>query len=126
MMIIRHLPIVTIAASLFGLSYAQQTATPRVVTLRDSGKTLTVRKGAELQLHLTERYRWLSPRVRGSAVRLTRIEFIRDPGYRAWSIAARARGTAVVTATGYGESAGRRCDPGPCAPHLFRVTFAVR
>jgi hypothetical protein len=123
---LRRLPILVAVASLTAVSCADATSTPRVVTLRDSGKTLTVRKGAQLQLHLTERIRWLPPRIRGSSVRLTRIEFIRDPGYRAWSIAARARGTAVVTAVGYGESMQKSCDPGPCAPHLFRVTFVVR
>jgi len=114
-----------LAGSLTGFSCAHAATTPKVVTLRDSGKTLVVRKGAELQLRLTERYRWLAPRVRGTAVRLTRIEFIRDPGYRAWSVTARARGKAVVTAVGYGEST-QSCDPGPCSPRLFRVTFLVR
>jgi hypothetical protein len=124
---LRRLPIPAVAASLAAVSCAHATTAPRVVTLRDSGKTLTVRKGAQLQLHLTERLRWLPPRVRGTAVRLTRIEFIRDPGYLAWSVAARSRGTAVVTAVGYErESAQRSCDPGPCGPHLFRVTLVVR
>jgi hypothetical protein len=126
-MLHRHLPLAAVAAALVAVSCAQATSTPRLVTLRDSGKTLRVRKGAELQLRLPERLRWLPPRVRGTSVRLTRIEFIRDPGYLAWSVAARTHGTAVVTAVGYArESAQRTCDPGPCAPHLLRVTFVVR
>jgi len=118
--------IATLAASLVGLTCAQAAQAPKVVTLQANGKTLVVRKGAELQLRLTERYRWTVPRVRGTAVRLTRIAFFRDPGYLAWSVAARARGKAVVTAVGYSRSTEQGCDPGPCSPHLFRVTFVVR
>lgn len=104
---------------------AQAATGPRIVTLRDSGKTLTAREGAHLELRLPESDRWLGPRVRGDAVRVTRIHFFRDPGYLAWSVDAVARGTARVTAVGYGESS-RSCDPGPCAPRLLRVTFVVR
>jgi hypothetical protein len=126
-MLIRRLAAASLAASFVAVSCAQATTAPRLLTLRDSGKTFTARKGAELQLRLPESLRWLPPRVRGTAVRLTRIEFIRDPGYLAWSVAARTRGTAVVTAVGYvRESAQRRCDPGPCGPRLFRVTLVVR
>lgn len=64
--------------------------------------------------------------MRGGAVALTRILFIRDPGYLAWSLDARARGTARITATGYGEQARRGCDPGPCAPRLLVLRFVVR
>ena len=124
---IRRLSVASVAASLAAVSCAHATTAPRVLTLRDSGKTFTARKGAELQLRLPERLRWLPPRVRGTAVRLTRIEFIRDPGYLAWSLSARTRGTAVITAVGYArESAQRSCDPGPCGPHLFRLTLIVR
>jgi hypothetical protein len=118
--------IATIAIAITSLSCAQAATAPKVVTMRNSGATFTVKKGTELQLRLTERYRWSAPRVRGTAVRLIPIEFIRDPGYLAWSVKARARGKAVVTAVGYGQSSGERCDPGPCEPHLFRVTFVVR
>ena len=124
--VLRGIVIASLVASLAVISSAQATGTPQIVRLRDSGKTLIVRDGAELQLRLTERYRWLAPRVDGTSVSLTRIDFIRDPGYRAWSVAARTSGKTVVTAVGYRDRAGRTCDPGPCAPHLFRVTFVVR
>jgi hypothetical protein len=124
--VLRGVVIAALAASLAGISAAQAARAPKVVTLRNSGQALTVRKGAELQLRLSERYRWVAPRVRGTAVRLTPIAFVRDPGYLAWSIDARARGTAVVSAVGYGKSASESCDPGPCAPRLFRVRFVVR
>ena len=103
------------AFSLAVLSGAQAARrAPNVVTLRNSGQTLTMRKGRQVELRLTERYRWDGPRVRGKAVRLTPIEFFVDPGYRAWTVTARRRGTAVVTAVGYGASTRR-----------FRVTFVV-
>lgn len=95
------------------------------MTLRDSGARLTLRRGGQVQLRLTERYRWRGPRVRGKAVRLVPIEYFRDPGYLAWTVTARARGKAVVTASGYGFAA-RQCGPGLCAARLFRVTFVVR
>src|SRR5262249_4837614 len=110
--------IAILAASLAALATAQAARAPRTVTLRDSGKTLLMRKGAELQLRLTERYQWLAPRVHGTAVRLVPITFVRDPGYRAWSVRARARGRAVVSAVGFGASRSGSCDPGPCSLHL--------
>ena len=119
--------IATLVASLAVLlGCAQAAKAPKVVTLRNNGDRLTLRKGSHVQLHLTERYRWGAPRARGRAVRLDRINFLRDPGYLAWSVTARARGKTVVTAVGYGKSMQRGCDPGPCSPHLFRVTFVVR
>jgi len=113
------------AAVLVAATPASGTSTP-VVTLRDSGKTFTVRKGRELALRLNNRYSWTGPRVRGTAVRLTPVDYFRDPGYLEWTINARARGTARISATGYAESGTRGCDPGPCSPRLFRVTIVVR
>jgi hypothetical protein len=126
-MLVSVSPVLVIAAFAAAAAPMQQGATPRVIGPADSGKTITVRRGAQLELRLPGRYRWTAPRVRGTAIRLTRIVFIRDPGYLAWSIVARARGTATVTAVGYGALPIRaNCDPGPCAPHLLRVTFVVR
>jgi hypothetical protein len=47
------LPLAAVAAAL-AAACAHATSTPRLITLRDSGKTLAVRKGAELQLRLPE------------------------------------------------------------------------
>jgi hypothetical protein len=91
----------------------------------DQSVSRPLHRGAQVQLRLTERYRWHGPRVRGKAVRLVPIEYFRDPGYLAWTVTARARGKAVVTAFGYGFGA-RQCGPGLCAARLFRVTFVVR
>jgi hypothetical protein len=121
----RYVLIATAAASLACVSIAPAATAPKVVTLRNDGQRIAVRKGARLQLRLPERYRWLAPRVRGTSVRVTRIAFVRDPGYVAWSVVARSRGTAVVSTVAYARSDGT-CDPGICAARLFRVTFVVR
>ncbi len=120
----RYVTIATVVASLAVVLSAQAAPAPKIVTLRNNGATLTTHKGAQLQLHLSERYHWVKPRVRGTALRLVPIAFIRDPGYQAWAVIAQARGKTVVTAVGYGKPG--TCDPGVCSPHLFRVTFVVR
>ena len=117
--------ILAVAASLALLPAALAKRAPKIVTLRNSGARFTLHKGAEVQLRLTERYRWRGPHVRGRAVRLVPIQFFRDPGYLAWTVTARARGKSVVTASGYGFGT-RECGPGLCAARLFRVTFVVR
>jgi hypothetical protein len=122
----RLVPIATLATSFAVLSCAQAAVAPKIVTMRNNGATLTMHKGAHRQLHLTERYRWSGLRVKGSAVRAVQIDFIRDPGYRAWDLTAHARGKAVLTAVGYGANKPGSCDPGPCSPRLFRVTLVVR
>jgi predicted secreted protein len=99
--------------------------TRTVITQRDSGKTFRVRLEGALTLRLSERYRWTGPRVHGTAIRLIPVNYIRDPGFHEWTIRAKARGTARVTAVGYSVEGGRNCDPGPCAPRLFRVTVLV-
>jgi hypothetical protein len=117
--------IVAVAASLALLPSALAKRAPRIVTLRNSGARVTLHKGAQVQLRLTERYRWHGPRVRGKAVRLVRIEYVRDPGYLAWTVTTHTRGRTVVTASGYGFGT-RQCQPGMCAARLFRVIFVVR
>ena len=123
---VRHcLVIAALAASLAVLPSAQATRAPRIVTLRNDGARLTLRKGMQVQLRLTERYRWHAPRVRGRAVRLAPIRYFRDPGYLAWTVTARSRGSAVVRASGYGLGT-RECGSHRCAARVFRVTFVVR
>jgi len=97
-----------------------------IITLSDSGKTYTVPSGRQLSLRLTHRYRWTSLKVSSTAVRLVPVAYIRDPGYSEWMIRTRAAGTSRISAVGYGEARVRECDPGPCSPHLFRVTIVVR
>jgi hypothetical protein len=126
-MLVGGSPVLAVAAFVAAAAVSQPATAPRIIGPADSGKTIAVQRGTRLELRLPERYRWTAPRTRGTAVRLTRIVFIRDPGYLAWSILARASGTATVTVVGYGTQRIRPgCDPGPCAPHLLRVTFVVR
>ena len=99
--------------------------TRTVITERDSGKTFGVRQGRAVTLRLSERYRWVGPSVRGAAIRLVPVNYIRDPGYQEWTIRGIAHGTARVSAVGYKQGRGY-CDPGPCSPRLFRVTILVR
>ena len=113
-------------ASLCAVSTGAALASTSPITAKDTGKTFTVARGGTLTLRLPETPRWLNPRVSGTAIRLTQVNFIRDPGYRQWSVAARARGTATITAVHYAASGQSGCDPGPCAPRLFRVTILVR
>lgn len=117
--------IAALAASLAVLPSAQARRAPGIVTLRNDGARLTLRKGMQVQLRLTERYRWHEPRVRGRAVRLAPIRYFDDPGYLAWKVTARARGRAVVKASGYGFGT-RECGSHRCAARVFRVTFVVR
>jgi len=120
-------PVLAVAAFASAVSLLHPGTAPRVVGLADSGRTISAQHGARLELRLPGQLRWTPPRVRGRAVALTRIVFIRDPGYLAWSVVARARGTATVTAVGYGEQSIRRtCDPGPCRPRLLHLSFVVR
>ena len=99
--------------------------TRTVITERDGGKTFGMRHGRALTLRLSERYRWAGPSVRGTAIRLVPVNYIRDPGYQEWTIRGSAQGTARVSAVGYKRGRGY-CDPGPCSPRLFRVTILVR
>jgi predicted secreted protein len=100
--------------------------TRTVITERDSGKTFGVRHGSGLTLRLSERYRWTGPRVRGTVIQLVPVNYIRDPGFREWTIRGTAVGTARITSVGYSAERGRNCDPGPCAPRLFQVAIVVR
>ena len=111
-------------ACLFIAAPASGVARP-AITERDGGKTFVVRKGGVRTLRLsTESYRWNGPNVRGTAIRLVPVNYVRDPGFREWTIRGRARGTARITAVGSSLRAG--CDPGPCAVRIFQVTIRVR
>jgi predicted secreted protein len=93
-----------------------------VVTERDSGKTFTVRRGAELTLRLSNRYRWGEPKVRGRSVRLASVSYFSDPGFQEWEIRAVARGRARITATGQDQN----CTAEPCESRRFSVVVVVR
>ena len=93
------------------------------ITERDGGKTFGVRKGGALTLRLSsESYRWTGPNVRGTAIRLVPVNYVRDPGFREWTIRGRARGTARITAVGSSREAA--AIPGRAGFGSFRSAFA--
>jgi predicted secreted protein len=102
------------AAILLVLVPAAAGTTPRVITDRDSGKTFRVARGHELTLRLSNRHVWSGPRVRGSAVLLTPVNYFMDPGFQEWTIHARARGTVRISAAGSGGTS-----------RLFRIRVIV-
>jgi predicted secreted protein len=110
--------LVTITACLL-LATTAASATQLVITERDSGKSFTVRRGGTATLRLSGRYRWVGPKVKGRAVRLSPVDYFADPGFREWQVDAVARGRAKITAVGY--------DPiGDRVPRRFRVLIVVR
>jgi hypothetical protein len=72
---------------------------PRVVTERDSGKTILLHRGASASLRLGHGSIWREPHVSSGAVELTQVYYFRDPGFTEWTVDAVARGRAVVTVT---------------------------
>jgi hypothetical protein len=73
---------------------------PPVVTQASTGKTLTLAVGKKGVLRLSERWTWSAPKVTGDSIRLVRVYYDRDPGFREWSILARSTGNAVIRSTG--------------------------
>lgn len=94
-----------------------------VIQQSDSGRTLTLALGTSAQLRLPETMHWATPEVAGSAVTVTPVTFVRDPGYLAWTVQAVAAGEATITTSG-----SPICPPGMACPMyvlLFRVTIQV-
>ena len=119
---IRTLALVAVCALMVP---AASVANGRVITQRDTGKTFTVRAGGELTLRLSTRWRWTTPRVRGGAVRLVRVDYFTDPGFLEWQVDARARGSARISAVGHRQDPAG-CDQTPCPPRLFWIRVVVR
>ena len=102
-------------------SAARAGSGPLVITERDSGKRIVLSRPGPAFLRLSNRWLWSKPRVRGTAVRLTRVDYKRDPGYKEWEIERRAPGRAIVTSDGAPNCRG--CDR---PDRDFRVTLVVR
>jgi hypothetical protein len=73
---------------------------PRVITESHSGKTFTLKRTSRSVLHLSGRWIWTQPKVRGGTVALSPIDYESDPGFKAWQITRRAAGTATITSYG--------------------------
>ena len=77
------------------------TAQPqRAITMADSGRTLTLRRGDQAVLRLPSRWVWGVPATTGRAVELSDISSFRDTGFTEWGVDAARRGTWTFRATG--------------------------
>ncbi len=90
------------------------------ITQAASGKTVSLAKGEEATLRLSNRWHWSEPRVSSSAVELTPVEYLVNPGFREWTIEARKRGRVTI------RSLGRpRCSACALATRRFVLTVVV-
>ena len=90
------------------------------ITQAQSGRTYRLRVGGSATLHLVHSWAWSAPRLSSRAIELTPIMYFRDPGFTAWDIRARARGTATIRSVGTPV-----CSPCGLATRLFSVTIVV-
>jgi hypothetical protein len=94
---------------------------PRVITESHSGKTFTLKRTSRSELHLSNKWNWTQPKVRGGAVVLGPINYESDPGFKAWQITRRSAGTARITA--YGRP---NCDGCYRSARSFKLKLDVR
>jgi hypothetical protein len=77
------------------------TAQPqRAITMADSGKTVTLRRGEQAVLRLPSRWIWAVPATTGRAVELSDISSFRDTGATEWGLDATRPGTWTFRTTG--------------------------
>ena len=96
---------------------------PQVITEEDSGSTVTLPVGGETSLRLPSEYVWGEPAVRGEAVQLARVDYLRDPGFSEWVVTAVAPGKATILAAGEPACSGQEgCDD---TALVVQVTIAV-
>jgi predicted secreted protein len=72
----------------------------RAITLADSGRTVTLRRGEQAVLRLPSRWVWAVPATTGRAVELSDISSLRDTGYTEWGLDAARTGTWTFRTTG--------------------------
>jgi hypothetical protein len=107
---------------------ATGTAAPRraagdAITAESSGEAFPLAAGAEPSLRLSGEYLWEEPVVEGGAVRLSRVDYVQDPGFSEWLVTALEPGTATISALGTPACEGEHgC---PDEPVRFRVTITV-
>jgi hypothetical protein len=114
----------TLLAALVGFflfAAASAARTQLVITQRDSGKTIVVRRSVRAVLRLSHRWRWTQPRVSTNAIRLVRVEYVRDPGFDEWVIDRNHRGIATIRSDGTPS-----CTSCQTKPRSFRVRLRVR
>ena len=72
----------------------------RVITLADSGRTVTLRRGEQAVLRLPSRWVWGVPATTGRAVELSNISSFRDTGFTEWGLDAARPGRWTFRTTG--------------------------
>ena len=72
----------------------------RVLTLADSGRTVTLRRGEQATLRLPSRWVWGVPATTGRAVELSDISSFRDTGFTEWGLEGARPGTWTFRTTG--------------------------
>jgi hypothetical protein len=89
-------------AGLFGAGAVGSTTMSklRVITERDSARTITLARTGRAELRLDNRWTWSAPRVHGRAAVLVPIDYERNPGYSAWKIQRRGAGSVKITSWG--------------------------
>jgi predicted secreted protein len=93
------------------------------ITELDSGQTFSVAPATQATLRLSNQYVWEAPRVRGTAIALEPVSYIRDPGYSEWKIQVVRSGTANISSAGTPNCmTGSLC---PVASKQFEVTIEV-
>jgi hypothetical protein len=96
---------------------------PKVITEDDSGATIMLPVGGETSLRLSSDYVWGEPAARGEVVTLTRVDYLRDPGFYEWLVTATAPGKTTIVASGEPACSGQEgCDD---TPARFQVTITV-
>src|SRR6476646_964524 len=99
---------------------AASSAVRQPITQAASGKTVRLAKGEDAVLRLSNRWHWSEPRLSSSAIELTPVEYLIDPGFREWTIDARKRGRVTIS------SLGRpRCSGCALATRRFVLTVVV-
>jgi predicted secreted protein len=81
---------------------------PRIITQRDSGKQVVLRRGEEARLRLSGDWVWSTPRATRGVLRLVAVEYFVDPGFREWEIHVVRPGTATIKTVGSTEARTRR------------------
>ena len=112
-----------IVAAALGVAAAAAAGTyaPLVINQGDSGERIVLPRRRLASLRLSNRWLWSAPRLRGKTVRLSRVEYKRNPGFNEWVIERRARGASTITSNGRANC--RNCD---LRRRHFRVTVVVR
>jgi hypothetical protein len=92
-----------------------------VITESAGGKTFALKRTTRAVLRLGRKWVWTQPKVHGSAVVLSPVDYESDPGFKEWAITRRSTGTARITASGQPNCNG-------CTRHArsFSVKLKVR